>query len=176
MTGLELIPLHTGVTVDRAVPNSSEAKRRLKRFESSTEISEQLGRIAAEFHGGLRKKLEKRAEDIDSVTLYSLAVNWEVIADEIDVSGIVCESEKQAVETLVDEITGHEDVDLDDKSVQELRDVLADVFTEVTATFCKRVSNDDELATEFQTTLEIDILQELRSMREEFERPQMEKG
>ena len=159
-----------GILADKSVAASDTARQRAAELRREKRFSEALGPIATEFNEALGERLENRAEDIDSVGLYGLAMNWDVIAGDIDTASVAFESEDAAIDWLVGEIVGHEDVDLEEAAETELREVLADEYAAVVADFRDRIASDDDLRRRLQTELELDLRDQLAAMYDAFER------
>ncbi|MUV87822.1 tetratricopeptide repeat protein [Natronomonas sp. CBA1123] len=158
-----------GILADKSVGASEAVRQQAVELQRKKRFSEALGPISTEFNDALGKRLQKRAEEIDSVELYGLAVNWDVIAGDIDTGTVVFESEDSAIDWLVSEIIGHEDVDLGETAEAELREILADEYAAAVAAFHERIDGDDRLRRRLQSELDLNIREQLTTIREAFE-------
>jgi tetratricopeptide (TPR) repeat protein len=158
-----------GILADKSIDASSAVRQRAAELQREKRFSEALMPIATEFNDALGERLKKRADDVDSVGLYGLAVNWDVVAGDIDTTSVAFESEDVAIDWLVDEIGGHEDVDLGEAAKAELREVLADEYAAAVADFRESIVSDDDLRHRLQTELELDLHDQLAAMRDAFE-------
>jgi len=169
MTGIEIIPLLTGVAIDRALPDNKTASEVIKRINTDTTISQELETITTEFDQVLGERIKDRAEEIENFALHSLGVNWDVISINFDVYEVISTSESEAIECIIQKIDTHEDVDLDESARDELRMILAEEFTKTVDDFINHIAENDELANRFHAELEIDIRKELQELRTAFD-------
>lgn len=126
--------------------------------------------VAEAFDDTLAERIEERAEEIDSYALGKVVSNWEEIVDDIDTYETVFESEREALDWLINEITSSVGVDLDENSQDELRKLLAKEYADALTEFHDLVAEDETLHREFQQDLNIEFLDRLDSMAQQFER------
>lgn len=170
MTGLELSQVLLPVLLNRTVPTRADVRSKLGEATRNTEITDEFGPIAAEFNRSLSKRIESRAKDLDHIELHSLALHWDILAEQIDLSEVVFETEEAAVTWLVQELDGLEDVDLDQEARDELEKLLGEEFRNAVDEFRERAVQDDELRQRLQAEFQIDVLEELAAIREAFDR------
>lgn len=158
------------VLANRAVATSSKAREKAVEIRRNRRFSEELGPLATEFNDALGERIKDRAEDVENFDLHGVAFNWDAIADQIDAYEVAFESENEALDWLVDEIVGIEDVELDEEAKEELRELLAEEYAAAVADFRDRIEGDADLEHRFQADLEIEVLRHLDEMHEAFHR------
>lgn len=108
--------------------------------------------MAATFNDALADRIKARAGEMNNLALDNVAENWNVITEEIDTYGTVFDSEAEAIDWLVEEVTKHEGIDLDDDTQTELRRLIADEYADAVSDFRKQVVNDENLQRTFRKT------------------------
>ncbi|MDL0138778.1 tetratricopeptide repeat protein [Halobacterium salinarum] len=169
MTGLEIAPILLSVLANRTVPTKSDVRGKLDEVSRNTKISDEFGQLAAEFNRSLVDRIESRAKDLDHLELQSLAFHWDIIAEQIDFTEIVFESEEEAVTWLIEEVNEAEDVNLDKEASEELQKLLSEEFRNVVDDFRDRVIQNEELSQQLQAKFQADVLDRLATIREEFD-------
>ena len=151
-----------GVIARSTIATASEVHDRVRQFRQADDP------VAAAFNDALADRIETRSKEIDSLALHNVAQHWNVITEEIDTYGTVFESEADAIDWLVEEVTSHESVDLDEGARTELRTLIADEYADAVSDFRKQVANDEALRQDFQEDLGITILDRLNALRRGF--------
>lgn len=170
MTGLELSQILLPVLLHRTVPTRADVLSKFEEVTGNTRITDEFGPIAAEFNRSISNRIESRGKDLDDVELHSLALHWDILAEQIDLSEVVFETEEAAVTWLVQEIAGLEDVDIDQEAIDELEKILGEEFRNATDEFRERAVQDDELRQRLQGEFQADVLKELADIRKAFDR------
>ena len=169
MTGLEIAPILLSVLANRTIPTKSDVRGKLDEVTRNTKISDEFGQLAAEFNRSLIDRIKSRAKDLDHLELQSLAFHWDIIAEQIDFTEIVFESEEEAVTWLIEEVNEVEDVNLDKEANEELQKLLSEEFRNAVDDFRDRVIQNEELSQQLQAKFQADVLDKLATIREEFD-------
>lgn len=169
MTGLEIAPVLFSVPANRTVSTKSDVRDKLDEVARNTRINDEFGQPAAEFNRSLIDRIRSWAKDLDHLELQSLAFHWDMVAEQIDFTEIVFESEEEAVTWLIEEINKVEDVDLDEEANEELQKLLSEEFRNAVDDFRDQVIQNGELTRQLQAEFQVDVLDEWAAIQEEFD-------
>lgn len=165
-----LAAVTAGIIADKSTEAVKNARKRKQEIQRSDRFSSELGPIATEFNEIIGDRLANQAETIDSDELHSIAVNWEVIAGDINTTKHLFENESDAIDWITSQIIDHEDVNLGEEAKSELQDILTEEYANAIEHFKERIANDENLRTHFQTTLDLDLYHQFQEMQAAFDR------
>ena len=152
-----------------AVKTTSKARKKTTKALRNRQFSKQLDPVAAEFNNALAERIESRADETENYQLQSIALHWEVIAEDIDAYEVVFETEKEAIQWLTDEVSSAADVDLNEETRNDLQNLLAEEFAAAINDFRNRLDSAN-IETRFQEDLGIEILQRVDEIASAFDR------
>jgi tetratricopeptide (TPR) repeat protein len=116
----------------------------------------------------LAQKIEQRAEEFDSPALWNVVHHWSAITDDINTYKGVFESEEEAIDWIVEQIEDY--ASLNEAELLELRQIVASEYSNAVDEFQTSLTDDESIQNEFQTELGIEILEELRSIKQTCDR------